>query len=71
MKKIRNIDQLRVEQARLRERQLHLEKQMLESCRKVRKSISLKNFARDLAFEWMLNKVASRGVGRLLNIFRK
>lgn len=69
MKKIRNINQLKREQEKLRERQRHLEKQMRESFRDVKRSINPKVIAKDLVFQWMVNRVAFRGIGKLLRLF--
>lgn len=70
MNKIRNINQLKREQEKLRERQMHLEKQMRESFRNVKKSINPKVIAKDLVFRWTVNRVAFRGIGRLLRLFK-
>lgn len=69
MKKIRNIKQLKREQQRLRDRQLQLEKDMYESWQKIKKGMKPHNMAREIVSEWVINKLASRGIGRLLQIF--
>lgn len=69
VKKIRNINQLKREQDKLRERQTHLEKQMRNSFRNVKKSLNPKIIAKDLAFQWMVNRMAAKGIGKLLRLF--
>lgn len=69
MKKIRNIKQLRREQQRLHDRQAELEKEMRETWKKLKKSMKPHNMAKDLASEWLVNRLAGLGIGRLLQIF--
>lgn len=69
MKKIRNIRQLKIEQERLRNLEMDLEKEMQGSWQKLRKSIQPDNIIKDFVSERILNKLANRGINKLLQLF--
>jgi predicted transcriptional regulator len=69
MIKIRNIKQLKREQEKLRDRQKQLEKEISESWQKIKKGIRPHDIAKDLVSEWVLNKLTSRGIGKLMQMF--
>jgi hypothetical protein len=69
MKRIRNIRQLKREQERLEDKVRELEEQMLESWTKIKKNASPHRLTKELLSEWIFNRLASRGIGRLLKLF--